>query len=262
MTNLRVNRSSDRSRAVQVLHKIVGGLRRSLGDNLVGIYLYGSYVAGDFDARLSDLDLVVVLQRALDCRSFHSLQALHQAVIRSYPDWEDRLELAYISRAALSTFRERESRIAIISPGEPFHHIMAGRDWLISWYMLREIGIALSGPDIASLIDPISSADYIDAVQAHIETYRGEVETAASKSYLSYIILTTARGLYTVLQRQPTSKVKAAQWARESFPQWAPLIQLALSWRVDPNADKLELKKISPLARAYVEDMLARLPGD
>ena len=50
---------------------------------------------------------------------------------------------------ALRTFRSQSSTIGIISPGEPFHLLEAGSDWLISWYALRKDGLALlTGPPI------------------------------------------------------------------------------------------------------------------
>lgn len=244
----------------QVLNSLVAGLSGVLQDNLVGIYLYGSLVTEDFDAHVSDLDLVVATNRGLDDASFHSLNALHQQVILSYPEWDDRLELAYVSLEALKTFRSKQSRIAIISPGEPFHQLDAGYDWLISWYMLRETGIALRGPGIASLIDPIEPAHYIEAVQSHIEAYRNSVKSADSKSSLSYIVLTVARGLYTVLHGRPTSKAKAAAWAARAFPKWARLINQALRWRVNPQSDDLSVDELRPCVAAFVNELLAMLP--
>lgn len=246
----------------QVLNSLLTGLSGILQNNLVGVYLYGSLVTEDFDAQLSDLDLVVILKLGLDDAAFRSLRALHQHVIRDYPEWDDRLELAYVSLEALKTYRRKRSLIAIISPGEPFHQLLAGEDWLISWYMLRETGIVLRGPDIASLIDPIEPAHYIEAVQSHIEAYRHSVKTANSTSNLSYIVLTTARGLYTVLQGQPTSKVKAAAWAAEIFPKRARLVKQALLWRVNPQADDLSVDAIRPCAGAFVNEMLAMLPNN
>jgi len=251
---------TENPQVAQVLNSLVADVSSVLQKNLVGIYLYGSLVTGDFDAGISDLDLVVVTNRGLDDASFQSLNELHQQVILSYPEWDDRLELAYVSLDALRTFRERQSLIAIISPGEPFHQLQAGYDWLISWYMLRETGIALRGPDIASLIDPIEPTHYIEAVQSHIEAYRNSVKSANSKSNLSYIVLTTARGLYTVLHGQPTSKVKAATWAARAFPKWSRLVNQALRWRVNPQSDGLSVDEIRPCAGAFVNELLAMLP--
>ncbi|MCY4539712.1 MAG: DUF4111 domain-containing protein [Chloroflexi bacterium] len=248
------------SQVARVLNSLVTGVSGVLQKDLVGIYLYGSLVTEDFDATISDLDLVVVTNRGLDGAAFSSLHELHQQVILSYPSWNDRLELAYISLDALKTFRRKQSRIAIISPGEPFHQLDAGYDWLISWYMLRETGIALSGPDIASLIDPMEPVHYIKAVQSHIEAYPASVKSATRKSDLSYIVVTTARGLYTVLHGQPTSKIKATAWAARTFPQWARLINQAMRWRVNPQSDSLSVDDIRPGIEAFVDELLAMLP--
>ena len=259
MTTPHFTQAVDSPQVAQVLERLVAGVSQVLHDNLVGIYLYGSLVTEDFDAQVSDLDLVVVLDRSLDDALFRALHEMHQQVIISYPDWDDRLELAYISLDALETFRERHSRIAIISPGEPFHQVDAGHDWLISWYMLRETGVALYGPAIVSLIDPIEPAHYIESVRTHIEAYRDSAMSADSKSFLSYIVLTTARGLYTVIHGQPTSKVKAAVWAARTFPQWAMLVNQALGWRSSPKSDSLKIDDIRPRVQAYVNELLAVL---
>lgn len=251
---------TEHPQVARVLRSLIARVGSILQKNLIGIYLYGSLVTGDFDADVSDLDLVVITNRALDDATFSSLQELHWQVVLSYPAWDDRLELAYVSLDALRTFHERQSLIAIISPGEPFHQLEAGYDWLISWYMLRDTGIALTGPDIASLIDPIEPGHYIEAVQSHIEAYRHSVKSANSKSNLSYIVLTTIRGLYTVLHGQPTSKVKAAAWAVRAFPAWTRLINQALRWRVDPQSDSLSVDERRPCVEACVDELLAMLP--
>lgn len=40
--------------------------RRIIGDNLVGIYLHGSYVMGCFNPKKSDLDFIIVVNEKMD----------------------------------------------------------------------------------------------------------------------------------------------------------------------------------------------------
>jgi hypothetical protein len=47
-----------------VLAQLVAGLRATLGDNLVGVYLQGSFAVGDADEH-SDVDFLVVIEREL-----------------------------------------------------------------------------------------------------------------------------------------------------------------------------------------------------
>lgn len=243
-----------------VLDRLVRGIEEILGDRLIGVYLYGSLVSGDFDLNVSDLDLAVIMTEVLDDERFRRLHGLHQEIIAEHPEWEDRLELAYVSQRALNAFRHAASPIGIISPGEPFHLLDAGSDWVISWYMLRENGIPLRGPCIKSLIHPIDEAEYLHGVKAHIEAYRSTVNAIDSKSMMSYLILTTARGLYTLTMGKPVSKVQSARWAAKAFPQWAALIGRALQWREDPNADNLSVAEARRQARALVNDLLDKIP--
>ncbi len=242
-----------------VLPQLTDGLRSILRDQLIGVYLYGSLITGDFASGISDVDLVVVMTSELDSIQFDALHRLHQSVVERQQEWHDRLELAYISAVALRTFRSQSSTIGIISPGEPFHLLEAGSDWLISWYALRKDGLALIGPPIKTLIDDIPSDDYLRAVAEHICHYRDSVKKTHNKQALSYIVLTVARGLYTLTHRRAPSKIQAAAWAKQSYPRWAELIERALLWRANPHSDQLTAEQIRPEVADYVSDMLAQL---
>ena len=82
-----------------LLSRLTDDIRRSLDDSLVGLYVYGSLVTGDFDR----------------------LDEMHERFIVDHPAWEDRVEVAYVSVSALSGFKTETSDIAVVSPGEPFH---------------------------------------------------------------------------------------------------------------------------------------------
>ena len=159
----------------------------------------------------------------------------------------------------MRTFRSQSSIIGIISPGEPFHLVESGGDWLISWYALRKDGLALSGPPINALIDDIPTDDYMQAVAEHIRHYRHSVKKTHNKQALSYIVLTVARGLYTLVHRQAPSKIQAAAWAQQGYPQWAELIERAVSWRANPHSDPLTAEQIRPKVADFVSEMLSQL---
>ncbi len=247
----------ERRQITRILSQLIEGLNDILREQLVGVYLYGSLITGDFEFKVSDIDLVVALTDSLDDRLFAALHLLHTEVAQNFPDWDNRLELAYISQPALQTFRTRTSAIGIISPGEPFHLIQAGSDWLISWYALRETGIALQGPPIRTLIKPIAEDDWLESVREHVCHYRESVKKPHGSAALSYIVLTAARGLYTLEHRHAVSKIKAAEWALQAMPKWAHLIELALHYRQDPPADALSSEQLRPDVEAYVIDLLS-----
>jgi hypothetical protein len=224
----------------RILADVLDGMQRILGDALLGLYLYGSLAAGDFDPVLSDIDLLAVLSYPLDDAEFGALDRMHQELVAMYPAWDDRIEIGYMTHVALKTYRTQSSTIAIISPGEPFHRKEAGKDWLLNWYVVREQGLTLFGPPPNTLIGPIHHDEYIACVRAQTREWAEWIYHMTLRKQQAYAILTMCRALYAVHFGVQTSKRAAAAWAAERLPQWSPLIANALEWRAatdDANVD-------------------------
>ncbi len=68
-----------------VLTALMDRQRTVLADNLIGLYLYGSSVAGDFDPGLSDLDLLAVTRADVDVRTFRRLCDMHDTLAADFP---------------------------------------------------------------------------------------------------------------------------------------------------------------------------------
>ena len=216
-----------------LLDDLLTRMQGILGGKLVGLYLYGSLVWGDFDYEISDIDLLAVTVTAID-EEFNSLEKMHNDFVRDYTTWNDRLEIAYLSVKGLQTFRVERSPIAVISPGEPFNKKVAGYDWLLNWYVVQEKGVTLYGPPFKTIIEPISKEEYIQAVQHQVEDWREYVtHTRHSRPYQAYTILTMCRALHSFKTGQQVSKKQAALWVLEQLPDWSGLIQNALKWRND-----------------------------
>lgn len=232
-------------------------LQAVLGSKLVGVYLFGSLVTGDFDG-ISDIDLLVALTNDLTDAEFAALDALHRELVAAYPDWDDRIELLYLSVAGLQSFRTQRSPIAVISPGESFHWTDAGADWLLNWYIVREKGLTLIGVPPRKVIPPISRAEYVQNVRDYVAAKR-DIDDATTRPGQAYVILTLCRALYTVTYGEPTSKRKAAAWAAEQLPEWAATIQNALLWR-----DQWKDTNVDPAAtlentRRFAQDLSDRI---
>src|SRR5579862_2913059 len=72
-----------------------------LGDNLIGLYLQGSFAVGDAD-EMSDCDFMAVIARDLTSEERDALQAMH-AAIHDLPHepWRGRLEGSYAPAAII-----------------------------------------------------------------------------------------------------------------------------------------------------------------
>lgn len=217
-----------------LLDVLITQIRSVLGGNLVGIYLYGSLVSGDFDYDLSDIDLLTATSRTVSKRELETLKKMHEVLARQYPKWNDRIEVQYVSCFALRTFKTQTSKIVTISPGEPIHFIKAGKDWLFNWYEVQEKGMVLFGPHQSSILPSISKREYMSAVKDSAIYWRKRMKkytSQSSRGSCSYSVLTMCRMLYGYRYGKQTSKTHAATWVEKEFPGWAPLIADAVSWR-------------------------------
>jgi predicted nucleotidyltransferase len=237
-----------------LLEGLVANVHAVLGEDLVGVYLYGSYVSGDFDPGASDIDLVAVTVTEADEIDLEDLGRVHDEFVGAHPDWNDRLEIVYISRAALRSFRTSAARLAVISPGEPFH-LRDDRvvEWLQNWYLIRETGVVLFGPPAASLVPPVSMAEFVAAASRYADQISRQSLREASPGARAYAVVTICRALMTVETQAHASKHEGAAWARERMPEWEWLIDEALRCRLSRGTIGFDDER----ARAGAEEFIA-----
>lgn len=243
----------------KLLNSLLSQIYLILAKKLVGLYLYGSLVTGDFDLEISDIDLLAATTSDIDDQEFVQLQRMHDDFVSKNKKWDDRIEIAYLSVAALKTFRSQVSKIAIISPGEPFHVKEAGKDWLMNWWVVRQKGLALFGPPPTMLIDPISKVEFLQAVQEHAQAWAEWINHMQERPAQAYAILTLCRALYTYKNGEQVSKKQAALWAQAYLRDWASLIQQALVWRQARRDEAVDHKATFPETVRFVHFVIAQM---
>ena len=130
---------------------------------LVGVYLYGSLVTGDFSPARSDIDVIVLLEREPDEGAISELRELHTA-LASADDPAGRLHCLYASAhdaadpALLRTYwygdRMTQWRVKLLTQAE-----------------LASAGVALYGPWPPPGLGPVAIADLQAAVREEITGY-------------------------------------------------------------------------------------------
>lgn len=245
-----------------ILDSLLSQIRLILGDKLVGLYLYGSLVTGDFDHDISDIDLLAVTSSDLTPDEFDRLHQMHDHIAEQNNQWDNRIEVAYISTTALKTYKSRPSQIAIISPGEPFHIKEAGKDWAINWYSVRDKGVALFGPPPQAIIDPITKEEFIRIVIEQTKAWADWLDNIQSRPYQAYAILTMCRALYAYKNGDQVSKKQAALWAQKELPEWSPLIENALSWREAYRDHDVDPKATLPETIEFVRFVIDKVAGE
>ena len=161
------------------LDELAGRLRTILGDQLVGVYVGGSWALGGYEPPSSDLDVAVVVDQPLSGEAVDRIVASLRHEV--FPCPARGLELVVYTRASAAsattepgfelnlntgaglTFRaDREPQ-----PGE--------RHWFaIDRRVLAEHGIALCGPPAAHVFAPIAREELIPVLADVLRWYQRE----------------------------------------------------------------------------------------
>jgi hypothetical protein len=223
-----------------MLRDLLSRVRDALGDCSWGMYLFGSLVAGDFDPRRSDVDVLVVIDDVLPDDRFVALQAVHRDLAAGDSPWANEVEAYYLTRAALQRDDPSFGEHLKVNRGtggvlEPLHR---DSGWLIQGHLMREFGVALAGPDPRTLVAPVGPGDLRRAVAASspewLESLLANPEELRHRGFRTYLILTLCRMLYTLAHDAVASKQVAGRWAQGAFGErWSGLIGNALAWRKD-----------------------------
>lgn len=231
-----------------------------LGDDLVGIYLTGSFALGGGDAA-SDCDFLVVVDGALSGDEERALRELHEE-IPSWPGyWASNLEGSYAPRGDLETLG---------TLGRPWLYVDRGkREMLwsphcnvedVRWILLNR-PLVMAGTDPRQFCCEVPAPVLQAAMRPQIENLLDDVRSWAPFDIgwtQRYLVETACRMLYTLEHDEVITKPGALDWATEVLPaEWHDLIgqvreDRLVRWNAPPPAGSMER------AVAFVEYVQAR----
>jgi hypothetical protein len=239
----------------------VGGLRRLLGDDLVGAWLIGSGALGGAVAESSDLDLVAVCAHA---PSVDLIQQLVAELTEEAMTWPVRgLEFVLYPRAAVAS-ASRSPQFALnlnVGPRMPLNMSTDAAAEPAHWFVidlaiLREHGLALHGPPAHELVAPIPRRWLLDALGDGLAWH------AANEPALHQSVLNAGRAWRFAAEGVWSSKDAAAGWvlARTEDP---GLIQASLAVRHGDPSRTLDPARVNRFVRkvqALVQQAASREP--
>jgi predicted nucleotidyltransferase len=217
--------------AAPLIDRLLADQKRTLGDRLLATYLFGSAASGSFEPGVSDLDTVAVLATDPTDGEILALALMHARLTADLPEWDDRIEVDYVSAEALANFRIRSWPSGRISPGEPFHRVDINGRWVLDWYHVLHSGIALYGPPPQVLIPPISHLEFVTGVRRLLREWPDRLTHDLGSGGRAFAVLTACRALGLCQTGDHMSKKDAAMWAATRLPQFQDLISRALARR-------------------------------
>lgn len=227
-----------------VLCRLSAALEDVLGEQMVGFYLHGSLAAGDFNPASSDIDFLVVTESELPADMLVALERMHGQLHSGGSKWARKMEGSYIPRAALRRYDPANAVHPVLRVDGSFGVEGHGPDWILQRHVIREHGIALRGPDLKGLIDPVPAEDLrrssLGILREWWQPMLEDTSRLASREYQAYAALTMCRILYTLEHGEVVSKPAAARWFVEGAgASWRGLVEQALAWPGGAQPDRL-----------------------
>jgi predicted nucleotidyltransferase len=210
-----------------LLRRLGACLSEELGEKLLSLSVHGSWVAGDFIPGRSDLDLLALLADDPDDRTLAGLTAVHAAISAAAPEWDNHVEVDYVSIDAVASVLMRDGSVhsmVRISPGEPIHLLPANLHYVLNWRAAREHNHRILGRSPTEVLPPIPDDLVREVVIEHARQWPAWLEGASDPEFQAYAVLTMCRALAFLRTGRQQSKHAAAVWGQELMPEWRGLI--------------------------------------
>ncbi len=196
--------------------------RESFQENLTGVYLHGSAAMGCFNPEKSDLDLIIVTEKAPGIpakkRFMKGVAALNQLAPPKG------LELSVVLRACCKPFVYPTPFELHFSPGhlerylrDPEGYVqpapLTDKDLAAHFTIINHFGRALWGPPVSDVFGPVPREDYIDSIWYDVENAAEDIVRDPV-----YVTLNLCRALAYLQDGLVLPKKAGGQWALENLP--------------------------------------------
>ncbi len=253
-----------------LLAELCTHVKSILADNLVGIYLQGSFAVGDFD-RDSDVDFIVMVKDALATHTVKMLEQMHARLWQVDNPWAKHLEGSYFTKAVLADIGQVGTDVWFLDHGSRVIVQSNHCNTLVVRWVLYQYGIALVGPPIVSLLDPIDENDLRREIFQTVVEWGQEILAEQSRYnnrfYQGFILLSYCRMWHDLHCGCISSKRTGTEWAKQRLDtSWHDLIDKSWLTRVNPAttsrqpADSDDFRRtmefmtlIMDLSRQYME---------
>ncbi len=214
------------------LHAFGQAARSLLQDALVGVYVTGSLVMGDYQPASSDIDFLAVTSSPLAQTDVPRIAALHLSLQRAHQQAR-RLEGAYAAAGRLSA-----SGIAglIVTVGSGKQAALSPSDYTAdNMWALRHCAFAVDGPPPTSVMPPVAADD----VRAALRDYLAELVARAQSAHGNPVdtLLNIARCLFGIERGRACTKAEAAEWLGGREPSLRDALSAAQSLRAGGMRD-------------------------
>ncbi|MDO8683929.1 MAG: DUF4111 domain-containing protein [Armatimonadota bacterium] len=209
----------------QALAEYTDGFVKTLGDDLIGLYIYGSLARGCYHPATSDVDIIAVIKES-------AINPDSQVILQIHRNAGVPMDTVFADERQINTdicptplrflVGTGADYIGFFDVPDRIYDVPEGRsDFLPQRQDVYEAGITLHGPAPQDIIRPVPwpvLAQSLDFLFPYIVTN------------FKNSVLMLCRIAYAWTHRKLSGKQQAGEWAAEAFgDQWNPVIKKALA---------------------------------
>ncbi|MFN8493092.1 MAG: DUF4111 domain-containing protein [Caldilineaceae bacterium] len=217
---------------------------------LTAFYIGGSIALDGFNERLSDIDFIAVIANRATESEIEQLRAIHATIVQHYSRWP--LSGSYLQAEDLGCFEDEVQPHPFYQDGvlQPHGHFELNS---VTWWTLKNRGIALRGPEPATLPFTVDWALLIAQMHENLNTYwlrwtkhPKRLLMLWSDWGIEWSVLGVLRQFHTFRENTIITKSQAGEYALTCTPaRWHRVIQEALNIRagVSPSLYRSRLRR-------------------
>lgn len=256
----------------QCIDKVKRHYREILGDNLRGLYIHGSIAMKCFNPTSSDIDVLVVVQDALDLDTKKRLEDVHLRLACDNP-----LELSVVLQRYLDNFVHPtpfefhygdDFKEAFETGTVDLTTPRSDPDLAAHFVIARHYGVAVVGEPAQSVFPNVPHKAYLDSIAQDARWSYNNVMCGPDEGECAvprYAVLNSCRILaYLDDTQNVMSKRGGGEWGLEHLPQkYAPVIQEALNeYAVAGSSQPVDAALLKAFVRYAYERIRPHLQDD
>jgi predicted nucleotidyltransferase len=210
-----------------------------LRDHFYGIYIYGSIALDAFEEHQSDIDIIALTQGEWSSLELKRLKAVHARLNKEYP-FGKRLEVFYAPLHYLGVVHPGKAMVSYPAAYDgKFSPDAHGGLNAVTWWIIKNKGIRLLGPDCAALPLNVTWSDVLSAMDFNLNVYFARKVkhpyTYLHSGAVEFAVTNLCRILTTIEDGEIISKSASLPRWRDRLPvRWHTLIDEA--WRIRHHA--------------------------
>jgi hypothetical protein len=236
-----------------ILSEYINLFHERIPNTLEGLYLHGSIALNAYINGSSDIDFMAIVKHHLTEQEVKIISTIHRELKKKYKKtgmdgcyllWEDIGKQETETNKCLYANLGKVGRSTKVNP--------------ITWWILRDKGISIIGPEITSFHFDVDESDLTDYVLNNMNIYwLNRMNTIARFKRIApllpnklvdwqvhWCITGMLRQFYTLREHEIISKVDACRYAIPYMPErWHNIIKEALSIREGLNIRYCDSKK-------------------